>query len=157
MKKVIFINLFLLLLISCSKDEDDSLIVGTWNEIYVLGTIYDLQTGEIIGEHGYSANAIATFYNSGKLTWKMLGITSEGSYNISDNSLNIGIDSKTKSYTIEEFLSGKLILSTEEIDQGKQMREKIMRVFIKTDYQLTEDDIMKYTGPYPDWGVTRGR
>lgn len=149
--------MFLLLFISCSKDEDDSLIVGTWNEIYVLGTIYDLQTGEIIGEHGYSAKTIATFYNSGKLIWKMLGITSEGSYNISDNSLNIAIDSKTKSYTIEEFISGKLILSTEEIDQEKQIREKMMRVFIKTDYQLTEDYIMKYTGPYPDWGVTRGR
>ena len=157
MRKLIFFNLFLLLFVSCSKDEEESLILGTWNDIYKLGTIYDIQTGNIIGEHGYSAYQLeVTFYDSGKLIWIVHGKKFEGKYNISVNSINIEIDSESTSYTIEELSSGKLILSTEEIDHEKQIREKIIRVFIKTDYQLTEDDIKKYTGPYPNWGETRG-
>ena len=156
MRKLIFFNLFLLLLVSCSKDEEDSLILGTWNDIYKLGTIYDIQTGKIIGEHGYSAYQLeVTFYDFGKLIWKVRGKKFEGKYKISANSINIEIDSESKSYKIEELSSGKLILSTEEIDHERQIREKIMTVFIKNDYQLTEDDIMKYTGPYPDWGEKR--
>lgn len=146
------------ILISCSKDEDDSLLLGTWNDIYKLGTIYDIHTGKIIGEHGYSAYQLeVTFCDLGKLIWKVHGKMFEGKYNTSANSINIVINSESILYTIEELSSGKLILSTEEIDHEKQIREKIMIVFIKTDYQLTEDDIMKYTGPYPDWGETRGR
>ena len=156
MKKVLFMLLCLLQMFSCSKEENESPIVGTWNEIYVLETIYDLQTEEIIGEHGYSARVIATFYDSGKLMWNMLGTTYEGKYSVSNKTINLEIGSEKESYRIEESSFGKLILSKDEIDQKKQMKEKLIRVFLKTGYQLSEDDIMKYTGPYPEWGVTRG-
>lgn len=153
MKKFLILSLCICCLFACSDDEEDSPIVGTWNEMYVLGTVYDLQSGEVVGEHGYSARTTITLQNSGKLIWKNFGITSEGKYNISNNTLKFVIGSETISYTIEESSSNKLILSNEITDQEKKLKEIIKHVFIKAGYQLTGEDMIKYNSPYPEWGV----
>lgn len=156
MKKILFFWLCCSLFAACSSDEDESPLVGTWHDIYALGTVYDMQTGKVVGEHGYSAyGTTITFSFTGALTYDALGYKSEGSYSLSGNTLKMTFESETIFYIIEELSSGKLLLSKEIIDQEKQLREIIVRVFIKTGYQLTYEDILKYTGPYNDWGVKR--
>ncbi len=145
--KYSFIFLFsILILSSCSKEDDDnSPIIGTWNEYYNVTTSYDIETGEKI-HVGVGGWAIIDFQSSGNAIYRYLGINYNGKYLLSDNELKLIVESDTAIYNIEELSAGRMILSKETIIQEKHLKESNLRVFCRPNYEYTEDD-MKYFAP----------
>jgi len=147
MKKISFL-FFVLILIACSKDDDDnSPIIGTWNELYNITTSYDIETGEQLNINVRAWGAVIDFRSSNNLTYHYLGINYSGRYIYSGKELRLILESDTTSYNVDELSSGRMVLSKDNEIQEKNIRERILRVFGRPDYQLTEDDIKYIYSP----------
>jgi hypothetical protein len=89
MKKISFL-FFVLFFIACSKDDDDnSPIIGTWNELYNITTLYDIETGEQLNINVSAWGAVIDFRSSNNLTYHYLGINYSGRYIYSGKELRL--------------------------------------------------------------------
>ena len=144
----ISILFFSLLLTACSNDDDEnSPILGTWNELYSITTSYDIETGEQLNINVSAWGAIIDFRSSNNLTYHYLGVNFSGRYIYSGKELRLILESDTTSYNVDELSSERMVLSKDNEIQGKKFRESILRVFSRPDYQLTEDDIKYIYSP----------
>ncbi len=147
MKKSFIFLLSFLFFVSCSKEDDDSPILGTWNELYNVTTSYDIETGVILNNNVSAWGAVIDFRSSGNLIYRYKGINFNGKYVFSGKELELIVESDTTLYNIDEISSERMILSKENVIQGKTIRERQLRVLGRPDYQLTLEDINNIYSP----------
>ena len=108
----ISILFFSLLLTACSNDDDEnSPILGTWNELYSITTSYDIETGEQLNINVSAWGAIIDFRSSNNLTYHYLGVNFSGRYIYSGKELRLILESDTTSYNVDELSSERMVLS----------------------------------------------
>ena len=135
MNKFFYFSLCIFMLLACSKDENESQIIGTWHEYYAYKTSYDLKTGEEIDKQSVRATASVIFRSGGIVSWEYLGMTVDGKYSCSDNILILDVGSESGTYRIEELSSERLVISIETIDTMNQIKTVYLRDFIKSGYK----------------------
>ena len=134
MKKVLlFSSLYIMILLSCSSDNDgiSSKIVGQWLCTSGTTTVYDLKTGEVNKYPDstlYPEGSGFYFYDDGTCYYLYQGIKIDCTYKIRGDKIDI-IDENNIMTDDIEFSDGKMILSRDVTDTEVMMR-RIVRVSV---------------------------
>lgn len=135
MKKVVlFINMSMLLFLSCSSDDSiSSRIVGQWVCTSGSTTIYNLSTGNV-EEYPYTTLYIegASFYflDDGTCYHYYKGIKTDYIYKISGDKIDF-IGSNSINTNQIELSSGEMILSKDVTDSESNIRTVRVSIFKK--------------------------
>ena len=119
MKKYLWISLFLLMvgMVSCSSDGDESVsIVGHWRLTAMNNVVIDKETGEIIQEEDYKADANTNYtlilFEDG--TCKLWDYSGDHVYHYVGNNLDVRRASSSsgswRSFTVKELTRNRLVL-----------------------------------------------